>query len=357
MESHTVEIVKPKILLVPDSNGWAFSNICGQIEKHLSNYYDFTTIAVNELDHFGQLLLLAPGHDLVHVFYRPHLYMLLDMHQEAYAHGIGFESIQGFFEKLLSSRITTAIYDHLFLDEDIRYMYEILLGNFVDGYYTCSEKLARIYNDLFPASSPRETIQDGVDTSLFRPYNLGRLEETKRPLVVGWVGNSRWAAEREDFKGLHSIVKPAIAQLQAEGLNLDSRFADREIAFIPHVAMPDYYASIDVLLCASKIEGTPNPVLEAMACGVPVISTDVGIVPEAFGPLQSTLILPERSIDELKTALRSLYKSRDLLPRLSAENLGRVKAWDWSLRVQKFRHFFDDVLAKPARPKQRLLTR
>ena len=44
--------------------------------------------------------------------------------------------------------------------------------------------------------------------------------------------------------------------------------------------MGDFYREGHVYLCTSLHEGTPLPVLEAMACGRPVISTAVGIVPE-----------------------------------------------------------------------------
>lgn len=85
---------------------------------------------------------------------------------------------------------------------------------------------------------------------------------------VGWAGNSKWAGELEDFKGYHSLLKPAVEQLQSEGLNIELVLADRQLGFIPHDEMVKYYSQIDVYVCPSKIEGTPNPVLESMACGV-----------------------------------------------------------------------------------------
>lgn len=113
--------------------------------------------------------------------------------------------------------------------------------------------------------------------------------------------------------------------------------------------MPDYYSKIDVLVCSSMIEGTPNPILEAMACGVPVVSTDVGIVPEAFGPLQKQFILPERNIDSMHAALNRLNNERQLLRHLSAENLEFSRAWDWRTRAEAFRIFFRQMLDHPRR--------
>jgi glycosyltransferase involved in cell wall biosynthesis len=110
--------------------------------------------------------------------------------------------------------------------------------------------------------------------------------------------------------------------------------------------MPEYYSKIDVLVCASKIEGTPNPVLEAMACGVPVITTDVGIVPQAFGPQQKRFILKERSVEHLKAALKEFAQNRAILKKLSEENIHFISSWDWSLKVENFAHFFNSMLKK-----------
>jgi len=187
---------------------------------------------------------------------------------------------------------------------------------------------------------------DGVDLDLFSASALERLVEVgSRPLRVGWVGNSAWGAEvLTDPKGFNTILKPALEHLGGQGVQVEGIFADRKMQHIPRHRMPAYYRSIDVLVCTSSIEGTPNPILEAMACGVPVISTNVGIVPEALGPLQKEFILEERTIEHLKNAIVRLVGNGELLKRLSQENLVQIQVWDWRARAEAFRRFFRETL-------------
>ena len=113
---------------------------------------------------------------------------------------------------------------------------------------------------------------------------------------------------------------------------------------IPYHKMPGYYAGIDCYICASTCEGTPNPVLEAMACGVPVISTDVGLVPEVFGEKQKQFILQERSVDCLKKAVKRLMKNPEYFAVLSQENLCSIQAWSWKKKTEHFRKYFEECL-------------
>ncbi|MPM31484.1 hypothetical protein SDC9_78039 [bioreactor metagenome] len=74
---------------------------------------------------------------------------------------------------------------------------------------------------------------------------------------------------------------------------------------------------------------------------LPVISTDVGIVPQAFGPRQKEFILKERSVGALTQAILRLYENRELLWELSEENLRQIQNWHWSKQCLKFKAYFE----------------
>ncbi|MBU5643081.1 glycosyltransferase [Citrobacter sp. S46_ASV_140] len=345
-EEFNFPIKKPKIALIIDAENWAFANIANQLKKNLSSYYEFMIIPTQLISNLHHILMMTEGCDLVHFFWREFIRAQNNSYYTLYNKEIGINDIE-FDERFIKGRkFTTTIYDHLFLSPDEILERQSFYNNKIVAYSVCSSKLFKIYNDITCYPSPKIITEDGVDLTLFKPVNLARFKNIQdRELVVGWAGNSKWAGDIEDFKGFHSILKPAIEELQMEGLNIRLELADRQNGFIPHAEMVNYYARIDLYVCPSKIEGTPNPVLESMACGVPVISTDVGVVSDAFGPLQKEWLLAERSQKALKEKLRKFYFERKSLTRnLSNENLETIKKWDWSIKSQNFKLFFDSVL-------------
>ncbi len=179
--------------------------------------------------------------------------------------------------------------------------------------------------------------------SLFRPERLERFENVnKRTVRFGWVGNSKWMTG--DLKGINTIIKPAIEELQADGYDVELITSDRLNKLIPHEEMPNFYNQIDCYICASVSEGTPNPVLESMACGVPVISTDVGLIPEVFGPKQMKYVLEERSVECLKKKMKQLIDTAGSFRELSGENLISIQEWDWKIKAENIRDYFRGCL-------------
>jgi glycosyltransferase involved in cell wall biosynthesis len=106
--------------------------------------------------------------------------------------------------------------------------------------------------------------------------------------------------------------------------------------------MPEFYNSIDIYACASLNEGTPNTVLESMACGIMVITTDVGIVRDALGPKQQQYVA-DRTVDDFYVKLKTLLDNKNQWSELSRENLEYIKSWDWTLKAQLIIDYFESL--------------
>lgn len=328
-----------RVAVIADEEGWAYHNIAVQLKKNLTEM-DIDIFYSKHADSIAELFLILKDYDVVHVLWRGILQFLESdpFYGELEQYGLTYEEYRKSFMGGLC--LTTAVYDHLYLEEDTDGVTEKILSS-VDEYTVSSAKLLEIYSDRYE-KKPAGEISDGVDLDMFYPQDLERFNDiSDRPVVIGWVGNSVfWGNRADDLKGVHTILIPAVNELQREGENVTRLFADRQERIIPHSEMKDYYSKIDIYVCTSRIEGTPNPLLEAMACGVPVITTDVGLVPEVLGEFQKQFVLERRDISCLKDAVRRMISSPDNLKRCSEENLRQIRDWSWKIKCTQYGDFF-----------------
>ncbi|KAF0119220.1 MAG: group 1 glycosyl transferase [Rhodospirillaceae bacterium] len=143
-----------------------------------------------------------------------------------------------------------------------------------------------------------EYLPNGIDTGSFRPDDPARRAWRERlglgreTVLVGM------AARRDPMKD-HAGFLDAAARLTGDvafvlvGTGVDA--SDPELARLagavakpvhllgPCMDIPGFFAGLDVAVLVSFSEGFPNVVAEAMACGVPVVATDVGAVAEIIG--------------------------------------------------------------------------
>lgn len=331
---------KKHILLVVDNEKWAFYNIASNFQKYLKDDFDIDIVAMERLNgNIADLFLFAQEYDLIHFFWRG---LLLDLNidfTKTYIYNLGL-SVEEFIDRYVQNKtITTAVYDHKLLESEKINEY----CKYIKGYYTSSTLLKNIYQQLTLEKYPDMVITDGIDLTLFKPKKERFKNIKKRTINVGWVGNSKWDGEY-DHKGLNTIIKPVIEEMIAEGYNLNLCLADSNERLRNREEMAEYYDDIDLYICCSINEGTPNPILESFACGIPVITTDVGIVRDLFGPKQIPYIMKERSKDELKKKIILFLENLDKVEGISEENLKQIKKWSWKYKAQDFKKFIEKVL-------------
>ena len=153
------------------------------------------------------------------------------------------------------------------------------------------------------------------------------------------------------MKGYHRIFKPMMAALAARGFVVEEVVADPQIKYVPFEEMPNLYRKLDVFVCTSAAEGTPYPVLEAMACGIPIVSTDVGIVPEVCGGLQKPFIIHDGTVEKFVEAVSDLLRDRPLRQRIGKENCMRALEWSWEIKTKSWWPFWIEMTKRAMNPR------
>jgi len=158
-----------------------------------------------------------------------------------------------------------------------------------DHIYALSNSLKDIQIERGTEASRIEAISTGVDTNLFKPVEQRRNGERKVLFVGRLVEN----------KGLQHLIRAFASVIQRTGgvqliivgdgnemytckeLLKELVLEDRVhcMGFVDHSDLVQIYNSSDLVVLHSQSEGLPNVVLEAQACGLPVLGTDVGEVP------------------------------------------------------------------------------
>lgn len=180
---------------------------------------------------------------------------------------------------------------------------------------------------------PCTVVPHGIDLSRFRP-----LARERAKARVGWDHGTRHVLfpypPTRTVKN-YDLAERVVARVDER---LPGPVRLRTLSGVPHDAMSDYYNAAHALVLVSDWEGSPNSVKEALACNVPVVSTDVGDVPERLAGVSHSYVCDTE--DELVEALTSVV-------RAGARTDGRRAVAPLSLErtADRLRAVYDRVLS------------
>jgi hypothetical protein len=177
---------------------------------------------------------------------------------------------------------------------------------------------------------------NGVDTRFYTP---GPPRSGSGDLIVGWAGSL--INHGPGLRGFRDVIVPAIEATPGSRLTA----AIREVTWRNATQMRDFYHSLDVYVCASRSEGTPNPCLEAAACGLPLISTRVGNMPELVEHGANGFLI-DRTAEALAESLCRLRDQHGLSGKMGRAMRAEIQKWDWSRQSRNYERMFDEVLAR-----------
>jgi glycosyltransferase involved in cell wall biosynthesis len=176
---------------------------------------------------------------------------------------------------------------------------------------------------LFVSSiHPRKNLLRTIEAfDLFR-------QEYEQPIALVIVGRRFW---------LNDAIDQAIDRLQHKG----------EIIFTGHLdqkELAQVTAAAHALVYASLYEGFGIPIIEAMQCGVPVITSNCSSMPEVAGG--AALLVNPESTDEIAQAMLQLISQPLLLDQMREQGLIRASEFSWETSARKYWEVIKNTVAK-----------
>lgn len=125
----------------------------------------------------------------------------------------------------------------------------------------------------------------------------------------------------------------------------------KHVGFIPTADLPLWYNCAEAFLYPSVFEGFGLPVLEAMACGTPVITTNVSSLPEVAGGAAKRL--PPGDIDQWTNALSDLQQNGEWREAARTKGLERAKHFSWARTAELTLNSYSKAAAARDRRKRK----
>jgi glycosyltransferase involved in cell wall biosynthesis len=109
--------------------------------------------------------------------------------------------------------------------------------------------------------------------------------------------------------------------------------------------LPPFYGSFDIFFMSSRREGLPNSILEAMAMGLPVVTTDVAGTKELVIEGNTGFVLPQQDVYSLAEALNNLSSDHDLRSRMGRAGRRHVeREFSFAGRLQRIESLYEQLV-------------
>jgi len=313
-------IGRPKILAIADVEGWTGWRKMLETKKHLSDQFDITITTIKdiqkkyrELEENGikqhitrvRKLGLHNKYDLLYFYLHTSLHsgFARDLIREAYLKGR--RTIAIVTQKVILKK-------HWGATQELKELKFKIISPYIDAYLINNLLVKPDLERLWDGSI--YYVPEGIDLNLFRPlrYDIG--EE----FIAAYAGKP--AKE----KGLEPIIRPACERAKVKLITNTNNY----LTAIPYEKMVNFYNRANVYIVASRVDGGPNPALEAAACGRPIISNAIGNMPELIKNGVNGYIV-RCDIDEYMEKLVELKNSPERA-REMGEQSRKIMEREWS---------------------------
>jgi len=253
-----------------------------------------------------------------------------------------------------------------------------LYAPFVHRYVALSRELETYLVEKVGIAGKRiEQIYNGVDAQRFRPLTgaPGPIEgwhlNAETPWIVGTVGRMQAVKDqtllarafvhalllRPELKRVWRLVMVGAGPLQEEVRTVLTDAGLASLAWLPgeRADVPDIMQRMHCFVLPSLTEGISNTILEAMACGLPVVATDVGGNGELVQAGRTGLLVAAGDIDGMAQALLQIYDAPERARAMGAQSRREVESrFSLPAMVAAYQALYDQELARAGHPTRKL---
>ena len=205
---------------------------------------------------------------------------------------------------------------------------------------------------LFRYNPQTIILPNSIDKSKFHPINK---EEARAKLgISNDITIAAFVGAFIERKGVLRVTEAAkgIPELRLFIIGKGNQNPESDqILFkglVPHEELIYYLNAADFFVLPTLAEGCCNAIVEAMACGLPIISSDLPFNDDILDESNSIKIDPS-NIDEIKNAMNILVTSDEMRQKLSKGALETVNSLSIEDRARKIYHFIDNTISEERR--------
>lgn len=258
------------------------------------------------------------------------------------------------------------------IEERTSILRETIIWKSADAAITNSKFLKKELMNLYGLPGDRiHVVYNGVDLQIFYPRNSRETILKKHGLdpkfhVILYLGGFRpvkgplyvlEALEKiqKEFKNVKVFFVGGKSPQEKRYINIGTKLTEslREksaiqlIENIPHLQLPDYYSAADVVVVPSVYDAFPKVVLEAMACGTPVVAFAVGGIPELINHEKTGILVEPADPDALAKAITAIVLDSNLKNKISFNAKKLVEErFTWKHAAENTRAVYERLLKK-----------
>lgn len=186
---------------------------------------------------------------------------------------------------------------------------------------------------LQPAIIDNKVIPNGIDLAIFHPNDKSAVRSKLNiPIdakVILFTANTIFNNPWKDYQTMQAAIKIVAERLKQEQILFialgetapKTEIGSAKIRFVPYQKQPEtvasYYQAADVYIHAAKVDTFPNTVLEALACGTPVVATAVAGIPEQIEEGVTGFLVPSGDVKSLANYIEEILIDRTLQQQMS----------------------------------------